>query len=200
MEHTGHAYGNSWEYTLGQSTTPDYGDTLKNWCQTFVLPENDRLINVKVSSGEHGVQNLMLQTEQVASYTLGVTDDSIYSYENSNWVRFDDAKRFAGFWGMADDTTGKLNALGFLEEDVACTDKFKAAVSDYHWTAIIPGTEVGELSIPDDVRLEDPEEVGDHDHTKTAESGVVAGNIVVYLAIFAIMLYFIITMCKNRKK
>ena len=201
MEATGHAYGNSWEYTLGDNSSPDYGETLKNWCQTFVMPEGDRLVNVKISSGDHGVQHLMLQTEQISSYTLGVTDNSQYSYENTNWVRFDaGVKRFAGFWGMADDTTGKLNAIGFLEEDVACTDKFKAAVSEYNWTAIIPGTEVGELDIPDNVRLEDPEEVGDHDHTKTAESGVVAGNIIVYCAIFGLMLYFLITMCKNRKK
>ena len=139
-----------------------------------------------------------MQTEQVASTTLGLGDTASVSYENTNWVRFDnDVKRFSGFWGMADDTTGNLNAIGFLEEDVACTDNFKAKVSNYSWTSIIPGTEVGELVIPDGVRLEDPETIDDHDHTKVAESGVAAGAIVVWLMIGILMVIMIIMRCRQ---
>jgi len=131
---------------------------------------------------------------------LGRSGNDMYAYENTNWIRYDlGLKEFAGFWGYANASSGKLNAIGFLEEDVACTKKFQDGVQNYSWVSIIPGTEVVAPVVPDGIRLEESATAPDHEHTKVADKGYVVVNIIVYVFVFALLVILLI-MCVKEKK
>lgn len=61
MDVTGHAYGNYWQFDRSDDEPyPDYGNTLKRHCETITLPDDDQLTAVKVRSGDHGVESLVI--------------------------------------------------------------------------------------------------------------------------------------------
>lgn len=125
-----------------------------------------------------------MQTLRQPEIKMMTDNNSYYAYEDKNWVRFDDGKQFAGFWAYADNETGTLNALGFLEADVACIDNFKAQVEVYNWASVIPGTEVERPALPDGIRLSEPDVAGDHDHGKVPSDALLVVTIIVYVLIF----------------
>ena len=131
--------------------------------------------------------------------TFGLLDEGRYAYENSNWLRYDLDKRFAGFWSLNDEETGQLNALGFLEEDVQCTNYFKDSVEDYHWKAIVPGTEVKAPKIPEDNWLKAPEKIKDHVHLKLADTWLLVLNALLYVTIIGLCITLLVWYCRERK-
>ena len=127
--------------------------------------------------------------------------DSWYAYEDTNWLRFDDKYMFGGFWGYEDNSTGKLNAIGFINHDIQCTNGFISDVgaSNLSWTSVKSGTTAEEPAAPSD--LERPEIAPQHVHDdKGVDPGLLTICVLVYLGIFAMMVMMIMQWCKMRKE
>ena len=179
IEATGHAYGDSYVYDpANPNTQVTYGDNLTLQCKVFNIPETDHVTHMRVLSGDYGVTNIAVTTLEQSETIIGQLTGGTYAYESINWLRFDNGKQFSGLWGYADPETSKLNAIGFIEEDTACTDGFVRDVgaSNLSWTSYKSGTAVaGGTATAENVSTSSTEEGTD--------TGLVVVCVFVYIGI-----------------
>lgn len=108
---------------------------------------------------------------------------------------------FAGFWGYSDQVTGKLNALGFLEADTACLNRFRASTGvGFGWASVLPGTQVPQPVIPAGIRLIEPDSVIEHEHDKHATDDLLVPTIIIYVLIFICMILLAVMHMRAAKK
>ena len=201
LEATGHAYGDVYDYDV---TDPNkvytYGTKLTTQCHTFDIAENDQVTYMRIQSGDQGVANIALQTIEIPETFIGGSNDW-YSYQDENWLRFDNGMMLGGFWGYTDKTTGKLNALGVINHDIECTNSFinDLGANNLSWTSIKSGTTAEEPSALDD--SERPEIAPQHVHDdKGVDPGLIVVCFFVYLAIAVLMVMMIMQYCKEKKE
>ena len=203
MKATGHANGNVYEYdetSLSKSYT--FGDKLATHCQVLNLAENDQVTYLGVRSGNYGVNRIELQTIEKPYYVIGYDDEDWYSHESQNWQRFDNGLQLSGIYGYADYETSKLNAFGFVVQDVECTNRFIEGVgrNALTWTSTIPGTEVVLPEVPVGVYLDYlPEPTPRHKHEKKADTGLITVCVLVYFLIAAMLVNFVLQFRKEQK-
>ena len=133
---------------------------------------------------------------------MGYDAGDLYSYENENWLRFDQNKQLSGIYGYSDPTTNKLNAIGFVTNDISCTNRFIDALgrNGLSWTSPIPGTEVALPQVPSGLNLDIlPTQTPRHEHEKEVDPGLIAVCVLVYVFIAILLVVFIMQYCKEKQ-
>lgn len=138
--------------------------------------------------------------------SIGMDSDDFdfdLAYENKNWRRYDNGLMLSGLYGYSDPATNKLNAIGFIEQDISCTNKFINALGrpGVSWVSTIPGTEVTLPDVPEGVNLDIlPVPTPRHEHDKNVDPGLIVVCVLVYAFIAILLAMFVMQYCKEKKE
>ena len=126
----------------GNGVSSSAADTSSHRCKTVNIGELEYVTKLMVESGEQGVSQISFETNTSPLVTLGEPDATRYGYLDSNWETFSVERELFGLWGYVDQTSGDLNALGFVYKDNSCVGTFLSQIGpDFTWTSVAPGVQ-----------------------------------------------------------
>ena len=101
------------------------------------------MTNINVISGPYGVSQITFQSIKIPNAVIGYYQEDKQAYENRDWLRFDSGKLLSGLYGYVHSKTGRLNAIGFIEHDTACTNMFinQLGRAKVTWVSPLPGVQ-----------------------------------------------------------
>lgn len=193
--------------TVGWVKGENDADEIPHTCTDYTLAENDRIIYSAIQTGPDGIYDIAFQSVNRPYWNAnGVADRTNTHTDFKEWGA---DHGLAGLMGHV-DANGDIQSLGWIVRDNACSQPFIDDLgSSYSWTS--PRTTVATIpqrseqhkqqlvDIKDEMEKIRAGEIVEHDHDESAEKGLIAVTVIVWVAVIILALVFIYQMCMAKK-
>lgn len=136
---------------------------------------------------------------------------AVGGFADSNYVKFDGDRDFAGLWGTVDDN-GYMNSIGWIERDSVCAQGFwdELGASGYTWISPKPSNTVTTPEVPEKYKAEVEAILAqreslrngvlpEHDHDLNAERSLIAVTVLIWIGALVVCVCLIYSTCAKKK-